>query len=50
MNGLQAYRGTAAGFAYIFVKAPSFLAIFLFPVLYQPTVALTLGVFICCEF
>jgi hypothetical protein len=34
MNGLQAYRGTAAGFAYIFVKAPSFLAIFLFPVLF----------------
>jgi MFS family permease len=28
------YRGTAAGFAYIFVKAPSFLAIFLFPVLF----------------
>ena len=28
------YRGTAAGFAYIFVKLPSFLAIFLFPVLF----------------
>ena len=25
------YRGTASGFAYIFVKLPSFLAIFLFP-------------------
>ncbi len=25
------YRGTAAGFAYMFVKLPSFLAIFLFP-------------------
>ena len=25
------YRGTASGFAYMFVKAPSFLAIFLFP-------------------
>lgn len=29
------YRGTAAGFAYVFVKLPSFLAIFLFPVLFQ---------------
>jgi MFS family permease len=28
------YRGTAAGFAYIFVKVPSFLAIFLFPILF----------------
>jgi hypothetical protein len=28
------YRGTASGFAYIFVKLPSFLAIFLFPVLF----------------
>jgi Sugar (and other) transporter len=28
------YRGTATGFAYIFVKLPSFLAIFLFPVLF----------------
>jgi MFS family permease len=25
------YRGTASGFAYVFVKLPSFLAIFLFP-------------------
>jgi Na+/melibiose symporter-like transporter len=28
------YRGTASGFAYIFVKLPSFLAIFLFPALF----------------
>jgi MFS family permease len=28
------YRGTASGFAYIFVKLPAFLAIFLFPVLF----------------
>ena len=28
------YRGTASGFAYIFVKVPSFLAIFLFPSLF----------------
>ena len=28
------YRGTATGFAYMFVKMPSFLAIFLFPVLF----------------
>ena len=29
------YRGTASGFAYMFVKLPSFLAIFLFPSLFQ---------------
>ena len=29
------YRGTAAGFAYIFVKLPAFLSIFLFPVLFE---------------
>ena len=29
------YRGTASGFAYVFVKLPSFLAIFLFPVLFS---------------
>jgi MFS family permease len=29
------YRGTASGFAYIFVKVPSFLAIFLFPTLFD---------------
>jgi hypothetical protein len=29
------YRGTAAGFAYMFVKVPSFLAIFLFPTLFS---------------
>jgi MFS family permease len=28
------YRGTASGVAYVFVKLPSFLAIFLFPVLF----------------
>jgi len=28
------YRGTASGFAYVFIKAPSFLAIFLFPALF----------------
>ncbi len=28
------YRGTASGFAYIFVKVPSFLAIYLFPKLF----------------
>ena len=28
------YRGTASGFAYMFVKLPSFLAIFLFPILF----------------
>ncbi len=28
------YRGTASGFAYMFVKLPSFLAIFLFPQLF----------------
>jgi MFS family permease len=34
MVARPAYRGTAAGFAYMFVKAPSFLAIFLFPILF----------------
>jgi len=29
------YRGTASGFAYIFVKLPSFLAIFLFPKVFE---------------
>jgi MFS family permease len=29
------YRGTASGFAYIFVKIPSFLSIFLFPALFE---------------
>jgi MFS family permease len=28
------YRGTASGFSYVFVKLPSFLAIFLFPALF----------------
>ena len=31
------YRGTASGFAYMFVKLPSFLAIFLFPSLFAAT-------------
>jgi MFS family permease len=31
------YRGTASGFAYMFVKLPSFLAIFLFPTLFAAT-------------
>ena len=29
------YRGTASGFAYMFVKLPSFLSIFLFPLLFS---------------
>lgn len=29
------YRGTASGFAYIFVKLPAFLSIFLFPALFE---------------
>ncbi len=29
------YRGTASGFAYVFVKLPAFLSIFLFPVLFS---------------
>jgi len=29
------YRGTATGFAYLFVKVPSFLAIFLFPTFFD---------------
>jgi MFS family permease len=29
------YRGTASGFAYIFVKLPAFLSIFLFPVMFD---------------
>jgi hypothetical protein len=29
------YRGVASGFAYIFVKAPTFLTIFLFPTLFD---------------
>jgi MFS family permease len=29
------YRGTATGFAYMFVKLPAFLSIFLFPVLFS---------------
>ena len=29
------YRGTASGFSYMFVKLPSFLALFLFPILFN---------------
>ncbi len=43
------YRGTASGFAYMFVKLPSFLAIFLFPSLFtavgQATATLMVAVF-----
>jgi Sugar (and other) transporter len=35
MVAKPAYRGTATGFAYIFVKLPAFLGIFLFPVLFS---------------
>jgi MFS family permease len=43
------YRGTASGFAYMFVKLPSFLAIFLFPSLFaavgQAWATLFVGIF-----
>ena len=43
------YRGTASGFAYIFVKLPSFLAIFLFPSVFaavgQATATLLVAIF-----
>ncbi|MBV8472229.1 MAG: MFS transporter, partial [Hyphomicrobiales bacterium] len=43
------YRGTASGFAYIFVKLPSFLAIFLFPTVFaavgQATATLLVAIF-----
>ena len=43
------YRGTASGFAYMFVKLPSFLAIFLFPSLFaavgQATATLMVAIF-----
>ncbi len=43
------YRGTASGFAYMFVKLPSFLAIFLFPSLFaavgQATATLLVAIF-----
>ncbi len=35
MVARAAYRGTATGFAYVFVKLPAFLSIFLFPVLFS---------------
>lgn len=34
MVAASEYRGTASGFAYMFVKAPAFLSIFLFPSLF----------------
>ncbi len=34
MVASSAYRGTASGFSYVFVKLPSFLSIFLFPTLF----------------
>jgi len=34
MVAKPAYRGTAAGFAYVFVKLPAFLSIFLFPTVF----------------
>ena len=57
------YRGTASGFAYIFVKLPSFLAIFLFPSIFAaigqanatllvavfPLIGLTAAIFILPE-
>ncbi len=43
------YRATASGFAYMFVKFPSFLAIFLFPVVFaavgQATATLLVAIF-----
>ncbi len=43
------YRGTASGFAYMFVKLPSFLSIFLFPSLFaavgQATATLLVAIF-----
>ncbi len=43
------YRGTASGFAYMFVKLPSFLSIFLFPSLFaavgQATATLMVAIF-----
>jgi MFS family permease len=43
------YRGTASGFAYMFVKLPSFLAIFLFPSVFaavgQATATLLVAIF-----
>ncbi len=57
------YRGTASGFAYMFVKLPSFLAIFLFPSIFAaigqanatllvavfPLIGLTAAIFILPE-
>lgn len=41
------YRGTASGFAYMFVKLPSFLAIFLFPSLFAAIGQANATLFVC---
>ena len=49
VGGQAGVRGTASGFAYMFVKLPSFLAIFLFPSLFtavgQATATLMVAIF-----
>ncbi len=42
------YRGTASGFAYMFVKLPSFLAIFLFPSLFHAIGQAGATLFVAC--
>ena len=41
------YRGTASGFAYMFVKLPSFLSIFLFPQLFAAVGQAGATLFVC---
>ena len=41
------YRGTASGFAYMFVKLPSFLSIFLFPPLFTAVGQAAATLFVC---
>ena len=41
------YRGTASGFAYMFVKLPSFLSIFLFPLLFNAVGQAGATLFVC---
>ena len=41
------YRGTASGFAYMFVKLPSFLSIFLFPQLFNAVGQAGATLFVC---
>ncbi len=41
------YRGTASGFAYMFVKLPSFLSIFLFPQLFTAVGQAGATLFVC---